>query len=320
MKLSVWMDKKFGNDTDTLKQTLDDLRECGINRILYNAPIREIENFLKHAADMEVRIWKIMLLNNDEDLIKNHPDWFIINKLGNCSITHPAYVNYYKWLCPNHPEVYGFLENSIKKLCEITELKGIHLDYIRFPDVILPKGIQPLYNLVQTAEEPQYDYCYCEHCQKKFKEITGFDPYKDDNSMEWKQFRYDSITEIVNKLSIFIHSYKKEISAAVFPTPNLAKKLVRQEWAKWELDEVYPMIYHTHYEKPIEWISEAIKQGANKTIAKLHAGVFLPAFSGVELQQAIEIYKNSKADGLSLFNAGTINKEHRKILNKLVTI
>jgi len=312
MKLSTWMDKRFGNDTDTLKQTLDDLRECGINRILYNAPINEIENLLTFTNDFEVRIWKIMLLNNDENIIKNHSDWFIINKLEQSSITHPAYVNYYKWLCPNHPDVYGFLENSVKRLCEISELKGIHLDYIRFPDVILPKGIQPLYDLVQTVEEPQYDYCYCEHCQKKFKDKTGLDPYTNDNILEWKQFRYDSITKIVKKLSTFIHSYNKEISAAVFPTPTIAKKLVRQDWTKWQLDEVYPMIYHTHYNKPIEWIVEAIKQGTENTAAKLHAGIYLPAISGSELQHAIEIYGNTKAEGLSFFNAGLINEGQRK--------
>jgi len=317
MKLSTWMDKKFGKDTDTLKRTLDDLRDCGINRILYNAPINEIENLLKFTADFEIRVWKIMLLNNDEEQLKNHSDWFIINKLGQSSITHPAYVNYYKWLCSNHPEVYGFLENSVKKLCEISEIKGIHLDYIRFPDVILPKGIQPLYDLKQTTEEPQYDYCYCEHCQKKFKDKTGLDPYKNDNIVEWKQFRYDSITKLVNKLSVYIHSYNKEISAAVFPTPEIAKKLVRQDWTNWNLDEVYPMIYHNHYEKPFNWIGEAIQQGLQKTTAKLHAGIYLPAISGSDLKQAIEICRESKADGISFFNACSITDEHREVLRKL---
>lgn len=74
------------------------------------------------------------------------------------------------------------------------------------------------------------------------------------------------------------------------------------------------MIYHTHYEKPIEWIAEAIQHGVNKTTAKLHTGIFLPAFSGDDLQQAIEICQDSDAMGLSLFNAGSITDEHKKIL------
>ena len=317
------MSKHFGKDTDELKRTLDDLRECGINRILYNAPINEIEGLLKYSGDLEIRIWKFILCNNDETQIKTHPDRFIINKLGQSCITNPAYVEYYKWLCPNHPEVLGYLKTSIKELCKISELKGIQLDYIRFPDVILPKGIQPQYNLNQTTEEPQYDYCYCANCRRKFKEKTGFDIIQDlevrevqDYNTIWKQFRYDSITELVNNLSEFVHGFKKEISAAVFPTPQIAKTLVRQEWTKWTLDEVYPMIYHNHYEKSVSWIAEAIELGTMNTSAKLNAGLYLPAFPRDELKQAFEICRDSNASGFSLFSANSITNEHRKILKE----
>lgn len=317
MNKSVWMSSKFGKDIDALRLCLDDLRECGISRILYNAPIEDIETIMRFNEDIEIHIWNITLLNNDESIITSNPDWFIKNKNGQSCITHPAYVNYYKWLCPNHPEVLDFLTSSIQDLCKISKLRGIHLDYIRLPDVILPKGIQPQYNLEQTSEEPQYDYCYCEHCRKKFQERTGHDIWdKEDkyNIADWKQFRYDSVTELVNQLSDYVRFFNKEISAAVFPTPAIAKEFVRQEWAKWRLDEVYPMMYHNHYLEPVSWIGEAIKQGTKATKANLHAGVFLPALSGKELKQILKICNDSEAAGIALFDAGAITEEHKKVL------
>jgi len=85
-------------------------------------------------------------------------------------------------------------------------------------------------------EYPQFDYCYCDQCVADFKNKTSIDikSVEDPSQIgEWKQFRYDLITNLVNRLVTDIHNEHKKITAAVFPGPSVAKKIVRQEWNKW---------------------------------------------------------------------------------------
>ncbi len=69
----------------------------------------------------------------------------------------------------------NFLKNMYLQIADVQHLDGIHLDYIRFPDVILAKGLWKKYNLVMDKEYPQFDYCYCDKCVGDFKAKTGID-------------------------------------------------------------------------------------------------------------------------------------------------
>ena len=53
---------------------------------------------------------------------------------------------------------------------------GIHLDYVRYCDVILPVNLWQNYGIEQTRELPEYDFCYCETCRAKYKAEHGVDP------------------------------------------------------------------------------------------------------------------------------------------------
>ena len=111
--------------------------------------------------------------------------------------------DYYKFLCPNREEVYQFLDDLYGSIADLPEVDGIHLDYIRFPGCDPGEGLWEKYDLVMDREYPQYDYCYCDHCVNGFKEKTGIDirSVEDPSQVEeWKQYRYDLITRIVNRL------------------------------------------------------------------------------------------------------------------------
>lgn len=79
--------------------------------------------------------------------------------------------------------------------------------------------------------------------------------------MLWKKFRENQITQIVKMLSQRVKKRGKIVSAAVFATPHLARKFVRQNWPTWPLDYVFPMIYHEFYNQSIDWILDASRQG-----------------------------------------------------------
>ncbi len=320
MQYSIWMNGKDRNEDDW-KRDLTKLQKAGISNIFLSGKSEDLEHALEYAANFHLKVhaWIFTMICNNENIIKQHPDWFTVNGLGKRSYVNPQYVGYYKWLCPTHPEVQEYLSKRINKLCEIPDLAGVHLDYIRYCDVILPIGLQPNYNLIQTKEEPQYDYCYCEQCRSAFKQKSGIDPVDlvdPSENQVWLQFRYDSITNIVNMLAETIHGYNKKTTAAVFPV--IMQKNVRQEWHKWKLDAVYPMLYHSCYNEDISWIENEGRRG--KQLLKstgLHSGLYIPSIEANKLAQAIKFAVDGGAEGISLFDFNAMTKQHWKIMQNV---
>jgi len=69
--------------------------------------------------------------------MNEHSSWYVVNGKGESSIDKPAYVDDYNRLCPSNPEVVEFMKKRVQELCAIDGLAGVHLDYIRYPDVVL---------------------------------------------------------------------------------------------------------------------------------------------------------------------------------------
>jgi hypothetical protein len=96
----------------------------------------------------------------------------------------------------------------------------------------------------------------------------------------------------------------KPITAAVFPTPEIARRLVRQDWTNWKLDGVCPMIYHGFYKESVSWIGEAVKEGVHGLCGSfpLYAGLFLSDFkSNEEIGQGIDVSLKNGASGIVFF-------------------
>ena len=220
----------------------------------------------------------------------------------------------------------------------MTEIDGIHLDYIRFPDVILAEGLWDKYGLVMDREYPEYDYCYCDKCTSNFKEQYGIDINEVPDAskvQEWKQFRYDLITNMVGRLAKVVHQKDKIINAAVFPGPSIAKKLVRQEWNKWDLDAVYPMNYNDFYLKGPEWVGEVVNEEVNAVsgLKPVYSGLFIcpnpenktnendPENHGLlpsEIETAIKTSMENGASGICLFTPERMTPEHWKAFKESI--
>jgi hypothetical protein len=263
------------------------------------------------------------------------PEVYAVNGLGESAYEKPAYVAYYTFLCPNRDEAFDFLSGLYGSIAKVPEVDGIHLDYIRFPDVILARGLWDKYGLVMDREYPQFDYCYCDHCVKGFKEESGLDILSEEDPSqveEWKQYRYDLITSMVNRLAGVVHAEGKEINAAVFPGPGtIAKQIVRQEWDRWDLDAFYPMHYNDFYLEDTRWIGEVTKEGvaAIRGRKPLYSGLFIcprpemksqepgPEGHGLlpeELEDAIRESMQNGAAGICLFTPGRMTEAHWEAL------
>ena len=243
------------------------LKKKGIDGILYSAghdpeTYRRVGKAVK-AAGMEFEAWIPTLVQEPNPKLER--GWYAVNGLGQSAFDKPAYVDHYKFLCPAREEVFLFLADLYGRVADVPEVDGIHLDFIRFPDVILARGLWKKYGLVMDREFPQFDYCYCDVCVAGFKAKTGIDirTVKDPSQVEeWKQFRYDLITSLVDRLAKVVRAKNKRITAAVFPGPDsIAKKIVRQEWDKWDIDAFFPMNYNDFYLEGTAWIGAMCKEG-----------------------------------------------------------
>lgn len=274
---------------------------------------------LAKKEGLEVHAWIWCMPCNIPAIHIQHPEWFMVNGVGESALEKPAYVDYYKFLCPSREEVQEFLQKRVRELAAYSELDGIHLDYIRYPDVIIAPALQPKYQVVQDREYPEFDYCYCPVCRAKFKEISGKDPLAMKNpseDLEWRQFRYDSITRLVNeKLVPLARQAGKQITAAVFPN----WEAVRQQWMVWDIDGFMPMLYHNFYDADLNWIKEQVRQKVAMLNgrAPLYSGLFVPELPSAELKRAIQLSLNNNAAGVSLFHAEALDENGWRMLEKI---
>ena len=150
----------------------------GISEVLIGGSPEVLRKIIPIANKKNIKVHGWMwTVNRPGDTIANkNPEWYAVNRNGQNSLEFRAYVNYYQWLSPFHPEARNHIINNAKKLMEVDGLASVHLDYVRYPDVILGADLQPKYNIVQDTELPEYDYGYHPIAIKKFKELFNKDP------------------------------------------------------------------------------------------------------------------------------------------------
>lgn len=302
----VWENPDSKENEPELKLKYKRFYEAGIRGIFFENDSEKHFITAKNAG-METHRWMWTLNRGEKTLLTNHPEWYAVSREGKSCATHPPYVGYYRWLCPSKPEVTDYLATRVEEILNKNYVDGIHLDYVRYCDVILPVNLWDKYGIEQTRELPEYDFCYCETCREKYKAQYGTDPLEmkyPSQSPSWRKYRYSQITNIVNTLAKVAQKHKKEITAAVFPTPEIARRIVRQDWTNWNLNGVYPMIYHGFYRENTTWIGDAVEEGIHFLNGRfpLYAGLFLPDFnSDEELQSGIKNALDNGASGVSLF-------------------
>jgi hypothetical protein len=276
-----------------------------------------------HAEGLAFHRW-IWVLNRNGDAWarENHPEWFTVSRNGESSLTHPPYVDYYRWVCPRRAAVRLYLQDVARREARGSGFDGIHFDYIRYPDVILPRALWDRYGLVQDRELPQFDFCYCEVCRDIFAQRTGIDPMDlADPAADprWTAFRWESVTMAVDDMARVVRREGREVSAAVFPTPTVARRLVRQAWETWPLDAVFPMVYHSFYEEPVSWVGDATREGVEALAGArpLFTGLYLPDLTPDDLAHAVTYAEAAGAAGAALFESGGLTDAHLSRLGEL---
>jgi uncharacterized lipoprotein YddW (UPF0748 family) len=267
---------------------------------------------LAQAEQLEVHAWMWSMPCMIPEILQKHVDWYNVNALGDSAADKPAYVDYYKFLDPGRPEVREWVQTTVKELAAIPGLTGIHLDYIRHPDAILPKGLWSKYKIVQDKVYPPYDYGYSSYECDQFKKKFSVDPIrigtgdlKDPTLVDaWFQFRLDMVVDLVNNYLVpAAHDKGKRITAAVFPGPSLARQVVRQDWGRFQLDAFLPMLYNGFYEEPPEWVGKETAEAVTSVKKPIYSGLFIHDMPAATLRKTAQFALSTGASGISLFSA-----------------
>ncbi len=304
-KLWVWTQAHKKWKDNRWFETLKKLSQAGIRGLLLSADTATLHKMalMAQCFNIQVHAWYVTMNN------RNAPaQWLSVNALGQSLAQHKAYVNYYKFMCPGLPAVRSFLLNKMKELSSVRGLAGIHFDYIRYVDVILPKKLQPKYHLKQKEIMPQFDYGYHPYMRKRFSEKYGIDPLNLSDPLHdttWLHFRLKVLDTTVIRLRNEIKKAGLKTSAAVFPTPDMSRRMVRQDWDRWQLDYYFSMAYHNFYGKKYAWlqrVSATDKRAVGKH-SMVFTGLFLPALKKRhQLTRAMKASLTGGADGIALFN------------------
>lgn len=233
------------------------MEEAGLDAAMLHAASiedyrKDVEIARRHGITVYAWVWTLNPPRQERpQMLKEHPEWFSVNRNGDSVVDYKAYVNSYKFLCPALPEVRDYLVQKVKDICAIDGVEGICLDYCRLIDCVLPISLAYNYGLFQDGEVfPEYDFGYHPAMIGKFQEQYGYDPReKEDPSRDetWNQFRCDQVTEVANLLCDAAHAAGKAVTASPFSAAGVSRFMVWQEWWKWDLDFVHPMAYTDFY-------------------------------------------------------------------------
>jgi len=314
----IWMSASNIQSITKWDSILRDIHDLGIRGLLLQAPPETIRKIIPLAQKYNIQIHVWMWTMNRRDA---PTEYLSVNDLGQSLANQKAYVDYYKFLCPALPETKDFIRKKIRDLERIDGVSGIHLDYIRYVDVFLPKGLLPKYNLIQDDILPKFDYGYHPAMLTKFKKTYGYDvksiPDYPHDSL-WQQFRMDQITNIVNDFAWEFSSKPVKLTAAVFPDPEMSRKMVRQDWGAWKLDYYFPMVYNGFYNEDENWIEERIRISKKfHPNSNVFCGLYLPdSASEEELIKSMDAAFKGGASGISFFNYWGLKSYHRKVILK----
>lgn len=332
----VYMSFRPGEDLEEVSENFRFMKEKGVTGVCVHLTSRADDlAFMEevasraHAEGLE---YHALVLCNLRDGLPH--EWYTVNRLGQSSDEFPPYTPRYKFIDPHNPEVRSYLVRELGKIADVPSVDYIELDFIRYPDVILPKGYESIFNWVVDGEEPIADCCYCDACTSDFKEKTGIDilAVEDPSTcLEWAQFRCDAVTGLVNELAAALHAKGKKVSAAVFPGPaSFAIPAERQDWGKWDVDLFFAMNYNALHCQSVGWIKdvtvEELEASGGKPVVSLlfvckdwqerdkAATAMRSGLTPAELSEAVKDAMEVKASGVGVYTYSRMAPEHWEAL------
>ncbi len=169
----------------------------------------------------------------------------ILRNAGRTQLSLDDDIRAQSWLCPTDPANIAAMASVCLEIAAISNIKGIHLDYIRYAS-----------NRV----------CFCDGCRERFQDSSNLYGIRwpDDCSSsgrlfpDYNQWRSLAITSAVSAVRDSLNRLNKvvELSAAVLPRER-QMSYYAQYWNEWLsaglIDYVVPMNYTLSDSELTEW-------------------------------------------------------------------
>lgn len=313
-EVGLWV---HGNDAALTADQVQAWAKAGVTMLVIDGSPEAIARISAwgKAAGLKTVAWFWSLNRPDDATALQHPSWYAVSAEGKgCHQEKDRpFVAYYQFLCPSNPDVRAYLCDRVAEIATIPTVDAVQLDYIRQPDVVLPKALWPTYGLDMSTTLPAYDFCYCDRCKAAF----GRTPQADDAA--WREFRLNAVADTANALIERVRQAGKQCGAAVFPTPAMAATMVYQDWSRFNLDFAFPMVYASFYGEPNAWITRCTLD-ARQTIDgrfPIYPGLHLPDFTPEALKALLQDLLQWNPEGLCLFSHETFTAERQAVLKAL---
>ena len=260
---------------------------------------------------IEVHAWvECFYLGVKEDtaLVKYFPSWLLINERGEIRhTTEGAELGGYIFFDPANQDAGAYLLSFYEEMLRsVPGLKGLNLDYIRYPVSDFNSGTDSGYTQPAMSEfAEKYSLTISES-----NTIQDFKAQIRSKSLvkEWIGYRADQVTSFVQQVSEMINEKYRDriISVAVHPDINSAYNQKKQDFITWVdngyIDVVTPMVYYYDSYQ----ISSALKDMmARFNGVYCYSGLYTTYHnqSTAELEKHITASDDCGADGFILFES-----------------
>ncbi len=272
-----------------------------------------------HGAGLRVHAWvNALSLANQRDapiLRDLGRDAVLVDQAGRSLLDYPDLDvpppdrRYYRlgtpavWLDPAAPGVAERVAATFAELLARYPLDGLHLDYIRYPDV-LPFSPGSRFGV-------GLDLGHGAPTRERFRLETGLEPPSPPdrlgNADAWDAWRRDQVTQLVARIRDSARRARPGValSAAVWSFADRAYLSVGQDWRRWLeedlLDFAVPMAY-TLDSRLFRYQAAELVRGERARQVWLGVGVWLFAKRPEEAVQQLRLARDAGAAGDALFS------------------
>lgn len=241
-------------------------------------------------------------------IFKDYKDKYLIDIKGRDYYYYSSNNNNFIFLNSNDRECRDLILNIYEQLVTKYEIDGLHLDYIRYPE--LNYGTD--------------DFGYNKDIIEDFAAQTGItaDPHYfvagTAEHKAWIQFRCDIITDWMREVYEMVRENKPEIwlSAATYPDVELSKNTIAQDIRtfaeKGYLDEFFSMSYGVESKSVLSSVNNYVDITSGKAFYSAGIAAFLETIPMNFAMQLTEV-EQAGADGVSVFSLGSISSDNYQL-------
>lgn len=219
---------------------------------------------------------------------------------------------------PSSSAYRGYFVEIVKELIDKYTVKGIHLDFVRYPGLSYGygNGLAQRYTQ-QWGFDPRWlpdDVSHNDIVQWLNGTMKKEDQILTTGTILWSAMRAVEVTKMVRSIHTVLKKSDQKIilSAAVFPDTLTAFITKGQDWQQWAIeglvDQLYPMAYFGEKERVSKQLW-SVASALEKTDISVWAGL------GAYIKNAEDIKKESLSisaspyDGIALFSLGHLLKK-----------